>query len=255
MSERNQGPRLLGCAAGLLSVTLLSGCSAAGDLGTPADRPQSTADAYPKLADQVENAEKQPGDAGNEQAEMAATALEVLDSIPVADRTEWDGPFDRAAHFGDGWADLDGDGCNTRNETLESQLEQVHLLRDNCRVDTGVLEDPYTGETVSFQRGQGTSERVQIDHVVAVYNAWRTGAQDLSYEQRVAFANDPLNLQATQDWVNDEKMSSDASQWLPPDESYHCTYISRQIAVKATYQLWVTEAEDAAMREVLAGCL
>ncbi len=254
MSERRRA-RLLGCAAGVLSLVLLSGCTPPGGPDAPADRPQTTAEAYPKLAGQVEDAQAHPGGAnGSKQAEMAATALEVLDSIPVAERTEWDGPFDRAASFGDGWADLDGDGCNTRNETLEAQLEQVQLLRDNCRVDTGVLEDPYTGETVTFQRGKHSSERVQIDHVVALYNAWRTGAQDLSYDQRVALANDPLNLQATQDWVNDEKMSSDASQWLPPDETYHCTYVSRQIAVKATYHLWVTEAEDAAMREVLAGC-
>lgn len=253
MSGRHRA-RLRAGAAGVLALALLSGCAALDTADAPENRPQTTAEAYPKLAGQVEDAQEHPDSAESEQADMAATALEVLDSIPVAERTEWDGPFDRATNFGDGWADLDGDGCNTRNEVLESQLSDVELLRDNCRVDTGVLEDPYTGETVTFQRGQHSSEKVQIDHVVAVYNAWRTGAQDLSYEERVAFANDPLNLQATQDWVNDEKMSLDASQWLPPDESYHCTYVSRQIAVKATYHLWVTPAEDAAMRDVLAEC-
>ena len=178
----------------------------------------------------------------------------MLDTIPVAERTEWDGDFDRVASFGEGWADLDGDGCNTRQETLADDLEGIRMHRDGCRVDSGRLHDPYTGEVVDFSRGPSTSERVQIDHVVALYNAWRTGAQELSFEERVALANDPLNLQATVDWANDDKGSQDASQWLPPNGEYHCTYVARQIAVKASYGLWVTPAEDDAMRNVLATC-
>nr|WP_244960889.1 HNH endonuclease family protein [Pseudoclavibacter chungangensis] len=128
------------------------------------------------------------------------------------------------------------------------------MLGDGCRVERGSFHDPYSGETVEFVRGPGTSDDVQIDHVVALYNSWRTGAQDLSFDERVALANDPLNLQPTLDWVNDEKMSQDASQWLPPSESYHCVYVARQIAVKASYELWVTAAERDAMTRVLHDC-
>lgn len=191
---------------------------------------------------------------GAEDASTAQAALAVLDSIPVAERTEWDGPFQRDEYFGEGWADLDGDRCNTRQELLAEHLEEVALNRDGCRVDSGVLHDPYTGEIVRFVRGEGTSDEVQIDHVVALYNAWRTGAQDLTQEERLQLANDPLNLQPTVDWANDEKKSSDASQWLPPDDTYHCTYVAQQILVKADYGLWVTPAEAEAMREVLGDC-
>lgn len=230
-----------------LAALLLTGCAA--DLGDASDTANG---ALPILSQSVTEAEAN-GDAPVDDS-LAATALEVLDTIPVAPKTEWDGPFQRAEYFGDGWADLDGDSCNTRQEMLAEQLEEVELNRDSCRVDSGVLQDPYTGQTVDFTRGKDTSDDVQIDHVVALYNAWRTGAQDLTQEERLQLANDPLNLQPTVDWANDEKESSDASQWLPPDESYHCTYVARQIVVKATYDLWVTEAEDEAMREVLADC-
>ncbi|KAB1645023.1 HNH endonuclease family protein [Gulosibacter chungangensis] len=242
-------PRALARVVAPLSLValLLTGCSA--DLGNDAETPDG---ALPILSQSVTEA----GEDGETQVDdsLADTALEVLDTIPVAPKTEWDGYFQRAEYFGDGWADLDGDRCNTRQEMLAEQLEEVELNRDGCRVDSGVLHDPYTGETVEFIRGQGTSDDVQIDHVVALYNAWRTGAQDLTQEERLQLANDPLNLQPTVDWANDEKESSDASQWLPPDESYHCTYVARQIVVKANYGLWVTEAEDEAMREVLADC-
>ncbi|MGO1544430.1 MAG: HNH endonuclease family protein [Gulosibacter sp.] len=230
-----------------LAGLLLTGCAAEfGDAAAPAES------GLPELAEELLDA---PGQPGPESASLAANALEVLDTIPMAERTEWDGYFQRDEYFGEGWADLDGDRCNTRQELLAEHLEDVAMNRDGCRVDSGVLHDPYTGQTVEFQRGQDTSDDVQIDHVVALYNAWRTGAQDLTQEERLQLANDPLNLQPTVDWANDEKESSDASQWLPPDESYQCTYVARQIAVKATYELWVTSAEDAAMREVLEDCV
>lgn len=241
---RMRGARLLATAA--LAALALTGCAGL-DGATSASEPP-----LPLLTDTIDEAGADPTPAA--QASLAETALEVLDGIPVADRTEWDGYFDRAGSFGEGWADLDGDGCNTRQETLADDLDEVRFHRDGCRVDRGVLDDPYSGERVEFTRGQGTSELVQIDHVVALYNAWRTGAQELGFDERVELANDPLNLQATVGWVNDDKGSQDASQWLPPNEAYHCTYVARQIAVKASYGLWVTPAEDDAMREVLATC-
>jgi hypothetical protein len=121
-------------------------------------------------------------------------------------------------------------------------------------VQTGTLADPYTGSNISFVRGNGTSTAVQIDHVVALSDAWQKGAQQLTLEQRTAFANDPLNLQATDGPTNQKKGDGDAATWLPPNKGFRCEYVARQISVKATYRLWVTRAEHDAMANILAGC-
>lgn len=240
------GARPIGALAALASVVvLLAGCAVV------APAPVSSADtSTDELAEQVGAADGAAADG----ARLAATALDVLAGLEIAPKTEWDGHFDRQGSFGETWLDPDGNGCDARNDALRDALTDVTLLNDGCRVASGVFTDPYSGQTVDFERGPDTSDDVQIDHVVALYNSWRTGAQDLTFEERLALANDPLNLQPTLDWVNDEKASSDASQWLPPDDSYHCIYVSRQIAVKATYRLWVTQNELDAMVDVLEGC-
>lgn len=224
---------------------LLTGCGTT----MAGDAPRATPS---ELAQQVATEQNEPSPAPD--ASLAQNALAVLDTIDVRPRTEWDGPFDRVESFGEGWGDPDGNGCNARNDALQEAMTDVELRSDGCRVAAGTFTDPYSGETVSFVAGPVTSEAVQIDHVVALYNAWRTGAQSWSFEQRVAFSNDPLNLQPTLHWVNDDKMASDASQWLPPNAAYRCTYVARQIAVKATYGLWVTQDEYDAMGDVLDGC-
>lgn len=117
---------------------------------------------------------------------------------------------------------------------------------------SGALDDPYTGTTVEFHRGPGTSDDVQIDHVVALSDAWQTGAQQLDEARRRDFANDPLNLQATLGWVNQEKGDSDAASWLPSNSAYRCAYVSRIVDVKTVYQLWVTQSERDAIARVLS---
>jgi hypothetical protein len=116
------------------------------------------------------------------------------------------------------------------------------------------LNDPYTATKIYFVRGVGTSSEVQIDHVVAVSDAWQKGAQSLSPSQRYAFYNDPLNLLAVQGRANMQKSDSDAASWLPPNRKYWCPYVARQIAVKHKYKLWVTKAERDAMTRVLKTC-
>src|SRR5690606_28202461 len=123
-----------------------------------------------------------------------------------------------------------------------------------CRVLAGVLADPYTAQSISFVRGQGTSELVQIDHVVALSDAWQKGAQQLSADQRATLANDPLNLLAVDGASNAQKSDGDAATWLPKNKSFRCEYVARQIAVKATYGLWVTQAEHDAIDRVLSAC-
>ena len=95
---------------------------------------------------------------------------------------------------------------------------------------------------------------VQIDHVVALSDAWQKGAQKLSLTSRTAFANDPLNLLAVKGRLNSQKGDGDAATWLPPLKSYRCAYVARQVAVKAKYSLWVTTAEKAAIKSILDKC-
>jgi hypothetical protein len=161
--------------------------------------------------------------------------------------------YDRDRRFGEARIDVDGNGCDTRNDMLARDFSKV-TRTDGCVVYAGVIRDKYTGKRIRFTRGQGTSLAVQVDHVVALHNAWMTGAHKLSYEMRVALANDPLNLQAVDGPTNSRKSDSDASWWLPPQRGYQCKYVARQISVKRAYRLWVTPDEKIAMQAVLTTC-
>ena len=176
-------------------------------------------------------------------------ARAVLDELPVEGRAPKTG-YERA-QFGDGWL-LVG-GCDTRNIILWRDLSNPVSTTD-CKVTSGVLADPYTGTTIVFSRGKDTSDLVQIDHVVALSNAWQTGAQLLSVERRVELANDPLELLAVDGNANQVKSDGDAATWLPSNKAFRCQYVARQIAVKAKYGLWVTDPEKAAMARVLEAC-
>ncbi len=177
-------------------------------------------------------------------------ASNVLDRLEVKGRAPKTGY--KRAEFGDGWASI-GD-CDLRNIMLKRAMTAPKIASDNCIVLTGELQDPYTGKAVSFVRGSTTSSDVQIDHVVALSDSWQKGAQSLSYETRVKFANDPLNLLAVDGPTNQEKGDSDSASWLPPNKAFRCQYIARQVSVKSKYSLWVTEAEKSAMKRVLNGC-
>ena len=181
-----------------------------------------------------------------------AQTLALLDTLDVKGRSPKTG-YDRDGKFGTAWVDTDQNGCDTRNDVLARDLIATTKAGD-CRVMTGTLADPYTGTSIAFVRGETTSSLVQIDHIVALSNAWQTGAQQLSAEQRYEFANDPLNLLAVDGATNSSKGDGDAATWLPPNASFRCAYVSRQVAVKAAYALWVTPAEHDAIADVLATC-
>ena len=153
--------------------------------------------------------------------------------------------------FGDGWIEVNG--CDTRNRILNRDLSDV-AINDKCQVVSGILNDPYTGNVITFTRGESSSQLVQIDHVVALSNAWQTGAQNLTKDQRIQLANDPLELLAVDGEANQQKSDGDAATWLPANKTFRCQYVARQIAVKAKYQLWVTVAEKEAMTRVLTTC-
>ncbi len=183
-----------------------------------------------------------------------SNARALLDTLPVKGRGALTG-YERAA-YGPAWADVDRNGCDTRNDVLRRDLRVLAFkprTRD-CVVLSGVLDpDPYTGVRISFLRGETTSTAVQIDHVVALADSWVTGAFGWDAAKRTVFGNDPLNLLAVDGPANQRKGAGDAATWLPR-AAFRCAYVARQIAVKAKYGLWVKPAERDAMARVLATC-
>jgi hypothetical protein len=182
------------------------------------------------------------------------TVLQDLASLPVRS-AQFASGYDRD-YFGDAWTDVDRNGCDTRNDVLRRDLKspQIKPGTRGCLVLSGGFVDPYSGATMTFQRGSATSGLVQIDHVVALANAWHSGAHAWDDARRLSFANDPLNLLAVDGDINQEKSASDAAEWLPPLESAQCGYATQQITVKKTHQLSVTASEKAALADVLAAC-
>lgn len=174
-------------------------------------------------------------------------AMAALETLPVKGRAAKTG-YSRD-QFGNGWAVING--CDTRNIMLYRDLRNPQL-DESCRVLSGTLHDPYTNQTIQFSRSE--SDEVQIDHVVALSDAWQKGAQLLTTQQREQFANDPLELLAVSGDANQAKADSDAASWLPDYKPFRCQYVTRQIAIKQKYQLWVTLAEKEAMQTVLARC-
>ena len=188
-----------------------------------------------------------------------ADTLATLDTLAIKGRAPKTG-YSRS-QFGDAWTDdvtvpLGHNGCDTRNDILRRDLIDVIFKpgSNGCAVLSGILNDPYTGTTVEFERGPNTSADVQIDHIVALSDAWQTGAQQLDPFMRNNFANDPLNLQTTIGWVNQEKGDGDAATWLPPNKSYRCPFVTRIVDIKSAYNLWVTQAEHDAIAWVLGEC-
>jgi outer membrane biosynthesis protein TonB len=181
-----------------------------------------------------------------------STALALLATLPIKGKAAKTG-YDRSGMFGTAWLDVDRNGCDTRNDILARDLTAI-VKSGQCRVLTGNLVSPFTGTAISFLRGTATSAQVQIDHVVSLSNSWQTGAQQLTEAQRISFANDPINLLAVDGSSNASKGAGDTATWLPPNKSFRCAYVARQVSVKATYGLWVTQAEHDAMARVLATC-
>ena len=198
---------------------------------TPTPEPTQTTDVIPK---------KKRGE-----------ALRALAKLPIKGRAPKTG-YSREM-FSDDWDYYNG--CDVRNRILARDLVQYNYRSgSNCIIETGVLQDPFTGQTIAFVRGVRTSLDVQIDHVVSLSDAWQKGAQQLSSYQRFMIYNDPLNLLAVWGPANSQKSDSDAASWLPSNKSFRCSFVARQIAVKVKYQLWVTQAEHDAMTRVLATC-
>jgi hypothetical protein len=156
--------------------------------------------------------------------------------------------------FGEGWVDVNRNGCDTRDDILRRDLtlRRVRPGTRGCVVTRGALADPYTRRLIRYVRG--ARSEVDIDHVVALGDAWQKGAQRWPFAKRVALANDPLNLLAVSASANRQKGDADAATWLPANTSFRCAYVARQVEVKRKYGLSVTPAERNAMLRVLRSC-
>lgn len=217
--------------------------------GQPAD--SAVTREQPRAPSTARVAEPEAGERAREPG-ASRPALALLATIAVDEH----GPKLGYARdqFGPAWADVDRNGCDTRNDILRRDLVGANPKpgTHECVVLSGTLADPYTRTKIRFERG-GASE-VDVDHVVALGNAWVTGAADWPFKQRLALANDPLNLLAVEAAANRAKGDGDAAAWLPSNHAYRCAYVARQVAVKAKYGLWVTPPEREAMARVLRAC-
>ncbi|GAB2984504.1 GmrSD restriction endonuclease domain-containing protein [Actinotalea caeni] len=251
-------PGFVGAVVGLL---LLISCGAAlSDVGeepglgvapTPvATRALDPADTAEPTVDEDPTAVA-PTDEPTETAEPG-TALALLAELRVAGRAPRTG-YDRDL-FEYRSYDSDRNGCDVRNDILRRDLTDVLIKpgTQGCVVLTGMLHDPYSGQVLAFDRQ--AADDVQIDHVVALSDAWQKGAQGWDAQTMREFGNDPLNLLAVDGRLNGQKGDGDAATWLPPNKRFRCEYVARQITVKHTYGLWVTQAEHDAMARVLADC-
>jgi len=156
------------------------------------------------------------------------------------------GPTYRRDEFGTAWADTDHNRCDTRNDVLAAWL--IDIQTRGCSVIEGQLVDPYTGAHLVHP------STIDIDHVVSLGDAWRSGAARWSKDRRIEFANDPRHLVPVSASINRSKGDKPAETWLPPDPAYHCDYALIIIATKHAYRLTVTTIERNALDAALMTC-
>lgn len=255
-----------GCAAIVLVILVIAAIAGGGD-GDKAASPSDTTSQSVQVETQDQATETPTATAATSSpkttkavaaanasgAAKKGTATAALAELPVKGRAPKTG-YSRD-QFGQAWADVDRNGCDTRNDILRRDLvnKSYKAGTGDCKVLSGDLPDPYTGRNIHFKRGPNSSA-VQIDHVVALSNAWQTGAQKIGSDKRLTFANDPLNLLAVDGPTNEAKGDGDAATWLPPNKRFRCSYMARQVAVKKKYHLWVTSAEHDAIANILDSC-
>ncbi len=242
-----------------LALVVWGASSAVGDERGSTPLPQVAGETFTDATEPgPESAIAEPADpaAGTAAAGEAAAALAAL---PVKGRAPMTG-YTRE-QFGQAWSDdvsvaFGHNGCDTRNDILRRDLRATTLKpgTNGCVVLTGSFTEPYSGQTVAFTRGASTSSLVQIDHVVALADAWQSGAQQWNADTRREYANDPLVLLAADGHLNQQKGAANAASWLPPNKGFRCAYVARQVAIKTKYHLWVTAPEADAIAHVLSTC-
>ena len=270
---RRARPAVVVPLAGLL-LALVMGCASRADPGAPTNTPPPSATVGRPTPTATTEDLADPDDpalnagaaadltapAGSSDGEAipagadGGTALAALARLRVDDDPSMAGYLRDA--FGYRADDTDRNGCDTRNDILRRDLTGVVVKggSNGCVVLSGTLADPYSGTSIAFTRGTATSNEVQIDHVVALGDAWRSGAAAWPDDERHRLGNDPLNLLAVSGPLNTQKGDKAADAWLPPNAGFRCAYVVRQVEVKLTYALSVTTSERRAMAAVLSSC-
>ena len=146
------------------------------------------------------------------------------------------------------------DGCNLRQRIIKREFKDKAILQ-GCDVIGGEYLEPYNGDYRKFHSKAEISKQLQIDHVVALSDAWQKGAQELTKDKRYELATDPLNLIAADGPANMQKGDGDAATWLPKNKAFRCEYVARQTQVKKKYSLWMTTAEKSTIRNLLTTCI
>ncbi|MBP2319811.1 hypothetical protein JOF56_000196 [Kibdelosporangium banguiense] len=220
----------------LVALFLLSGCA-----GFPGGSGPTTSRAVPA----VDHVPTGTPDAATARTKLAALVV----AAPVkADGYVRDCDKGAACVFGQPWADVDGDGCDQRSQVLARDLTDVVRKKGRCAIQSGRLQDPYTGETIT------NVSKIQIDHVVPLAEMWRSGASTWTLERRTQAANDLRNLVAVKGTVNQSKSDKTPDEWMPPNAAYTCPYARIYTGIKADYALTVTPAEQAALQKALTTC-
>lgn len=179
----------------------------------------------------------------------AKLARDVLETLEIKGRAPKTG-YSRE-EFYKTWPNIDG--CSLRQIIIKREVGDSAKL-DGCDVVAGTFTEPYTGQIFTGTQKSDFSKHIQIDHVVALSDAWQKGAQYKTKEERYAMATDPLNLLAVDSSANQQKSDGDAATWLPSNKAFRCQYVARQVSVKSKYALWVTQAEHDVIAGVLENC-
>lgn len=254
-AKRRRRRRALGALSAVLLVAAVAGVLMWQNRSTgPMSGPSPTWRAPSSTASASGTAPPSPGEAPQNRYDVARQQLKGL-AVRGWDRTS---DFQRY-QFGEAWSDdvnveFGHNGCNTRDDILRRDLKNLVVRPFTCFAQSGTLTDPYTGAVINFVRGPQTSNSIEIDHVVALADAWYKGARAWDPQRRLDFANDPRNLLAVSPQANFDKAFRDASSWLPPNRAFRCDFVARQIDVKAAYGLWLSAKEKKALADVLAGC-
>ncbi|MEG8105319.1 MULTISPECIES: HNH endonuclease family protein [Actinomyces] len=277
----------------VLGALSMSGMTAAlpvhADETSPAPSPKSTTSTTAELAALHEA----PWDRRGDFILSPSASLEALSELPedAPAARSWAEGGSRTGWFGEAWTDVDGDGCDTRNEILARDLTDADFSRadgvqpreegrgqgagvcPDATVWAGALQDPYTGRRITFTRGQETSAAVQIDHVVPLNYLYAHGAWQWDERTRLLAANDPLNLVAVEGEANQAKgacgpascpvgstetgswRSTGPGGWWPANASYRCIYARRFVSVAAAYRLGLPQTDKDALRSTLDDCL
>lgn len=180
-----------------------------------------------------------------------AAADEALDTLTVATGSDSGYNRDLFPHWSDasdyGWPVEPSDSCDARDAALYRDGENV-TMTDSCTELDGTWVDPY-----GAGKYDATGD-IDIDHMVPLANAWRSGADDWTTDERETYANDPLVLVASDDSLNQSKGDSGPEEWRPPVEESHCNYAVRWTFVKEKYDLTITASEKSTLNSMLAGC-